>query len=328
MDLTQEQLKQKVEMCMRQLHHPSFAYIKKYLNDRLITDDLIKFFEIGYGTFFGKRWITLPIKSIDGKYLFIKLRRDPKDDDNKNKFMFYPVGSKGTVFGAEELLKSDTIAVCEGEMDRILLHSRGVSAITSTLGAASFKKEWIFAFKNCKTVYIIFDKDEAGDKGAKRLGELILEEHPNVRVFQCFLPDELGDHGDVTDFFLKTDGNIDKLLYERSSPIKPKVIEQKKARTYSGENLNGEITDEDIANAKATDCKNFVDIVKSNYDTDQAHCVFGGGDHDKGNPSMCCYKGDKGFYSYCCGKGGDAIDLVREIEDLSFVEAVLYILKK
>ena len=42
MELTQEQFKEKVEMCKRQLNHPSFSYVKKYLNDRLITNELIE----------------------------------------------------------------------------------------------------------------------------------------------------------------------------------------------------------------------------------------------------------------------------------------------
>jgi len=327
MELTQEQLKEKVAMCKKQLQHPAFSYVKKYLNDRLITDSLIDEFDFGYGEFYGKRWIVLPIKSINGEYLFLKLRRDPKDENNPNKFMCYPRSIEGTVFGAEEFLSSDTIVVSEGEYDRILLYSRGVSCVTSTLGATGWKKEWMFAFKNCKKVFIILDRDSAGEKGAQRLGQMILEENPHVRVFQCTLPEEVGEHGDITDLFMKTPGNIDELLYERSVPIMPKKKEEKVHREYTGTS-NGEITDEDVKRAREANCKDFIQVARSSYETDWAHCPFGGANHDKGNPSLCLYKGDKGYFCYSCGKGGDAIELVMSLNDIDFISAVKFINKK
>jgi len=327
MEITQEQLKEKVQLCQKQLQHPAFSYIKDYLRNRLITDDLMEYFEFGYGEFYGRRWIVLPIKSITGEYLFLKLRRDPKDESNKNKFMFYPTGIDGTVFGAEEFLSSDTIICCEGEMDRILLHSRGVSAVTSTIGASGWKKEWIFAFKNCKKVFIIFDIDSAGDKGAQKLGEMILEEHPQVRVFKCHLPEELGEHGDISDFFMKTPGNLDELLYERSVPIMPKKKEEKVHREYTGVS-NGEITEEDIKRAREANCKDFIQVARHSYSTAWAHCPFGGAGHDKGTPSLCLYEGEKGAYCYSCGFGGDAITLVQKLNDVDFVSAVNFINKK
>ena len=63
-NITQEQFTQIVENCHNQLF--KFPDIKKYLNDRLITDELIKDFELGYGEFYGSRWITIPVKDIKG----------------------------------------------------------------------------------------------------------------------------------------------------------------------------------------------------------------------------------------------------------------------
>ena len=332
-NITQEQFTQIVENCHNQLF--KFPDIKKYLNDRLITDELIKDFELGYGEFYGSRWITIPVKDIKGEYALIKLRKDPQDNKNPNKFMFYPIGGEGTLYGAECFLSGDTIILNEGEMDRILLMSRGVPAVTSTVGAVGFKKDWICAFKNIKKVYICFDRDEAGDKGAERVGQMILEEWNDIKVFKCVLPEVVGKGGDITDYLMKTDGDIDKLLYEMSYPIIAKEKKEKKYREYTNANSgngeytnanfgDGEITKENIEMARNTDCGSFLKIVRTGAGVSWALCPF----HNEKTPSLACYEGERGFFCYGCSAGGDAIDLVRELYKLNFVEAVKFIIKK
>ena len=322
-NITQEQFTQIVENCHNQLF--KFPDIKKYLNDRLITDELIKDFELGYGEFYGSRWITIPVKDIKGEYALIKLRKDPQDNKNPNKFKFYPIGGEGTLYGAECFLSGDTITLCEGEMDRMLLMSRGVPAVTSTVGAVGFKKDWICAFKNIKKVYICFDRDEAGDKGAERVGQMILEEWDDIKVFKCILPEVVGKGGDITDYLMKTDGDIDKLLYEMSYPIIAKEKKEKKYREYTNANSgNGEITKEDIENARNTDCKIFLKIERETHGVAWAVCPF----HNEKTPSFAAYEGDRGCWCYGCSFGGDAIDLVKKLYTLNFVEAVKFIIKK
>jgi len=322
-EITQQQFKQISTNCHNQLFN--FPHIKKYLNDRLITDELIKDFELGYGEFYGRRWITIPVKDINGEYALIKLRRDPQDNTNPNKFKFYPMGGSGTLYGSECFLSGETIALTEGEMDRILLMSRGVPTATSTVGATGFKKDWICAFKNIKKVYLCFDRDEAGDKGAERVGQMILEEWPDIKVFKCELPEIVGEHGDITDYLMKTDGNIDKLLYEMSYPIIAKEKKEKKYKEYINANSgNGEITKENIEMARNANCKDYVKVVRESVGTAWSICPF----HNEKTSSFCCYEGERGFFCYGCGKGGDAIDLVRELYQINFVEAVKFIIKK
>lgn len=324
MNKTPEQLKQTAEQCYKQLQLPQFAYIKKYLNSRYITNELIKDYQIGFGQFYNNLYITIPIKDINDNIILFKLRCDPTSN-NKVKYIAWPKGVDGTLFGAKELLNTDTIAICEGEFDKIILTSQGVSTITSTIGAQGWKTDWMFIFQNIKKVFIIFDNDSAGDKGAERLGNMILEKYNNIQVFKCDLPESVGDKGDITDLIKLGKGQIDvdKLLYESSFPMQLKIKQEEKQKEYKQGNYDGgSISKSDVERASKINCKKFVKIERESNGIAWAKCPF----VKENTASFACYPDGKGCYCYSCGFGGDAIELVRKLYNLSFVEAVKYIL--
>jgi len=88
-------------------------------------------------------------------------------------------------------------------------------------------------------------------------------------------------------------------------------------------NSNSKINDEMIERAKNANCSEFIEIKRKVGNKSWALCPF----HKEKTPSFCCYEGGKGFFCYGCNKGGDAITLVRELYNLSFVEAVTFINK-
>ena len=322
-----------VETCHSQIR--SFPHIIEYLHNRLITDDAINEFKLGYGQFYGNRWITIPIQSPLGHYSAIKLRRDPNDQTEQNKFKMYPMGHGVTLFGLKNLFdenlmpkKDLDIALAEGELDTILLTINGVYAITTTGGAGTFREDWIEVLQYCRRISIVYDLDDAGRKGAEKLSSLILNRFPKKEVFNIKLPEELGKGGDVTDFFKKYGTNVDMLMYELSERVKKPIIkysEYQEAIKPNGNYSGGDITKADIDRAANTDCEKFVKIVRKSYETSWAHCPFGCKDS---SPSMCNYKGDRGFYTYCCSNGGNVITLVQKLHNLSFKEADKFINSK
>ena len=46
-------------------------------NERLLLDEDIDDYELGYGEFYGKNWVTIPVRDQSGNVLFMKLRKDP-----------------------------------------------------------------------------------------------------------------------------------------------------------------------------------------------------------------------------------------------------------
>lgn len=206
-----------VEAC----HQALPVHIRQYLNNRGITDAVINEYKLGWSEFYNQWWITIPIKDFYGTYRFFKLRQDPNIGSDK---MTFPKGSpknpvEAQIYGWDMLkVKRESILICEGELDRLALLSRGVPAVTSTNGAMTFKEEWATSFEEIKKIYICYDNDDTGRKGAKMVAEKI--KHDGNEVFTVILPKEVGESGDITDYLVKLKGNPDDLFttYAKSYP--------------------------------------------------------------------------------------------------------------
>ena len=86
------------------------------------------------------------------------------------------------------------IFITEGEIDGISLIQAGMENVVSgTTGAGSFDPEWIDQLKALKRVYIVYDSDEKGQKGARSLAK-------RLGYNRCFNV-ELPEDQDVNDFF-------------------------------------------------------------------------------------------------------------------------------
>lgn len=188
-------------------------HIRKYLNTRGINDEIIVEEKLGWGNFYGKNWITIPIKNIDGKYIFFKLRKDPEDVSHKIKYKFYPQGSEASIYGWDSIkARSSEIVICEGEFDRLILSKFNIPAITSTAGAATFNKEWFQHLRAFDDIYVAFDKDEAGEKGSERLISKLAENLPEACIYKITLPDRMTDGKDISDYFNLYSGNRDEFM--------------------------------------------------------------------------------------------------------------------
>lgn len=193
--------------------------IRQYLNARGVSDETITRFKLGYGTFYRKKWITIPIKDTFGNYAFFKLRQDPNFGDDK---ITYPKGVSAQLYDWETLTKpNNSLIICEGEMDRLLLESRGIAAVTSTHGAGTFKKEWAEHFSQFSNVFVCYDNDEAGKKGAERTAGMLAELNaPEAHIIH--LPEALGKGGDITDYFIKHGGTVEE-LFALATPYPEKI---------------------------------------------------------------------------------------------------------
>jgi hypothetical protein len=201
---------------VEQCHDDLPVGIRHYLNERGIMDEVINDHKLGYGSFYGGNYITIPISNDDG-YSFFKLRQDPNDGDSK---ITYPKG-EAQLYG-QYAGEGKNQVICEGELDALALISRGFYALTSTHGAMTFKEEWVDEnIKKAKAVYVCFDNDEAGKKGSERVLK-ILNTAGVKNIFCITLPKEVGDKGDITDYLIKLKLSPDDLFttYAKSYPDK------------------------------------------------------------------------------------------------------------
>lgn len=192
------------------MHQNLPNYCRMWLNERSIDDDFIDIFKLGYGEFYGKKWITIPVYGANDDLLFLKLRRDPAIEDG-DKYMVYPGGSSA-LFNAKWVIDEDEILITEGEFDCILASQWGIPAITSTAGASTFKDEWLAQLENTSKIYICLDNDKPGKDGTRKLVDRIHAKYPEKTVYNIALPDTVGEGGDLTDYFTRLNGNPDELL--------------------------------------------------------------------------------------------------------------------
>ena len=288
----------------------------KYLNGRGIPKDLIHKHLLGWN---GQR-ITIPIPGRQGRFSFFKLAKDPEDKTDSPK-MLSTRGAHAELFGWERVVsKPDQIIICEGEFDRLVLEGQGLVAVTSTGGALTFRPEWAEALRDIPNIFVCFDNDAAGRLGTQRVARLVLR----ARVVR--LPEEVGEGGDVTDFFVrvgKSREDFQKLL-EAAEPMPPK-------ETGPLPNLEGNLIpatpDEEVALLKSLVAiedligqsvalrrqgKNFI-----------GRCPF----HDDQHPSFVVYPATRSFYCFACRASGDAISFLMKTDDLSFPEALKVLLE-
>lgn len=186
---------------VQKLHAALPEEIRQWLiKERLLKPEIIEKAQIGYGEFYGKFWIVIPCLADNGEYI-LKLRKLPNDKSPGVRYIIYPRGAKHVMYGAEQLSdQPDEVVITEGELDRLVLESYGIYAVTGTGGVGTFKEEWVESFKSIKRIYICCDSDMPGEKGAVRIIKIFKKFLPDAEIYQILLP-KIDGVKDITDFF-------------------------------------------------------------------------------------------------------------------------------
>ena len=293
----------------RRFHRELPERIRAYLNARGIPDEMIDLNLIGWN---GWR-ITIPIFNRDGELVFFKQAKDPEDKNEGPKMIAWPKGHL-ELYGWENLKDNPSaIIICEGEFDRLVLEANGFKALTSTGGARAFRKEWAKELESTSDVYVCFDNDEAGKNGALRVGQII----PHAKIVE--LPDEVGEGGDVTDFFGRLGRSREdflKLLEEANTtppePEAPRFVPNTR-NAHSRERVERIKNDNPIVQV----VRRYVELRPSGQNL-VALCPF----HEDRIPSFTVYPSAGKFHCYGCGKRGDVISFLRYREGLNFNQAL------
>jgi DNA primase len=286
--------------------------IREYLHGRGIPDESIDLNLLGWN---GWR-INIPIFDRDGKLAFFKQAKDPEDKNDGPKMIAWPKGHL-ELYGWENLKgEPSQIIICEGEFDRLVLEANGFKAVTATGGARAFKKDWVKEFESIPEVYICYDNDKAGKAGALRVGRLI----SHAKIVE--LPSEIGDGGDVTDYFVRLGQSRDdflKLLQEAkpAPPPEPEIrrypLRTPKLDSASRDRVERVKNENPIAQVIGR----YVELRPSGHNL-VGLCPF----HEDHVPSFTVYQNTGKFHCYGCGKHGDVISFLRYKDGLSFSQAL------
>lgn len=335
---------------------PNNQEIIKYTKEHLLTQDLWT----KYNLWGGPDFIEIPIKDENGKRLFSKYRVF----GGKDKYR-YEKGSSMALFNADKITAGvSNVTIVEGEFDAMVLHefkndSRD-AVVSSTGGAGTWKEEWNKFLEN-KYVNILLDNDEAGMVGAFKVWEKIsisnkyvaislIETHKDIcqllyndkenyykHILGIFIGFSLYDFPkktwkeknavfkqmfsdlDVMEMSVNTQQVITYItafreflskIYHREKPIR------KMKKIWS----DSEITLEKIRSVPIT---NFIKFSHNGT----AQCIF----HTDSDPSMHYNPPNSKFPNtikcFSCGKFCGVVDVVMQLNNIGFSEAV-EILKK
>lgn len=181
-DETYEHNEERVAAYEQQLHSPAGAEHLAYLKDRRGLDlSTIKRFRLGAvlepapEDVPGTGRIAIPHINKRGCNV-IRFRALP--EQNASMKYWQPAGSAYGVYNVTEILTPrDMIAICEGEMDTMILNQIGVSAVGFP-GVESWSNYHARMFDGYATVIICADSDAAGEKFAARVAARV----PGPRV--------------------------------------------------------------------------------------------------------------------------------------------------
>lgn len=166
-----------------------------YLSQRGISEQTARMYRLGYvavppvrgdDEYVGRLSIPYVVKNntvVDIRYRAIGPGDEPKYKSRP--------GTQARLFGVTALLRdTDTIVLCEGEIDTITMNQMGVAAV-GVPGANAWKDHWRLLFADYDNIVVLCDGDQAGRDFGKRMAEKI----DNVQVVH------LPDGTDVNDLY-------------------------------------------------------------------------------------------------------------------------------
>ncbi len=290
--------------------------IRRHLNGRGISDEQIDAKLLGWS---GSR-ISIPVFGREGQVLFLRYAKAPADHSDSPKVMTPPLAPV-ELYGWEQLAKKPyRVVICEGEYDRLVLEAHRFAAVTSTAGAQTFRPEWARYFDDIRHVYICFDRDEAGEKAARKVQAIL----PRAVIVR--LPDEVGPSGDISDFFVrlgKTRDDFERLIGRA-------IFDDEEDRELAAERASEPENPPARHAYRATRIKAILPLqrIAARYTELLPSgprlvglCPF----HEDAVPSFTVYPDTNTYYCFGCGVHGDVITLIEEKESKTFAEALDYL---
>lgn len=146
--------------------NPARTAAAQWLVSRGLTDQTIADFKIGEYTRDGKTFAVFPYLR-DGEFVNAK-HRDVAD----KRGMRQEAGAEPCLFGWHLIdPRARSVAITEGEIDAMTLHQVGIPALSVNAGAGNhqwIENDWE-RLERFSEIFVCFDDDEAGQKGAKEV---------------------------------------------------------------------------------------------------------------------------------------------------------------
>lgn len=172
-----------------------------YLAGRGISEQVARQFQLGTivdpinGHENYKGWLSIPYFTATGVCVGMKFRRL---DDGKPKYGA-PLNQKSHLYNVTDILeKAKFIAVCEGELDAVILSGVCKIPAVGVPGVAAWKPYYSKLFNGWETIYVIGDNDvkEDGSNPGAEFARRVAQEVLNSQIVQ--LPSGM----DINEYYL------------------------------------------------------------------------------------------------------------------------------
>ena len=304
--------------------------------------------------------ISIPVYDINRKLLFHKYRRNPFVQNTDEPKYSYDRGAVSSLYNIQKPINPGPIFVVEGELDSLVLESFGINAVSSTGGSGTFKEEWADLLNSLPNdIYICYDRDMAGVKGALRVQQMI----PRAKI--VFFPFTLKGK-DVTDFFLqykmvdfmnivkeaeswylskdpeeipKTKKEIDEIIKKYKEEMEE--LQERKSRLNNQNRFTDHIDvmyetlekrveswksirkkDKDTPKLEGTDVMKAKQVPITNYLKFNSNGFAKCIFHNDDTPSLKYYKKSNMVHCFACQAHEDVIGVYKKLNNCNFKEAV------
>ncbi|MGI9121192.1 MAG: toprim domain-containing protein [Acidimicrobiales bacterium] len=178
------------------------ARLRYLLDERGLSERVVRRFRLGWNERQGR--YTLPVAGPDEKLANL---RSYKPNAKARKMI--PLRGRGGQLYPQPPRTSDAepVLVTEGEWDALVARSHGLTAVSGTLGAATWQPAWSAALAG-RSVAFVYDCDKAGRDGAAHAAESVRSLAMRVRVVDL----GLGPGEDLSDWFNVYQRTRDDLL--------------------------------------------------------------------------------------------------------------------
>jgi DNA primase len=163
---------------------PIFEYM---IDERKFDRQILKEWEIGYDD--QSKRITIPIRDHKGNLIGFKGRLwDSNDIGPKymilggDKYGFQPYHKSHYVFGMHKVCNLNTVVIVEGELNAIAMDQHGYEAI-GIAGSEFSGIQCGLITPRFKEAILFLDNDKAGEKGTKKVVEM-LSPYMHIKVVQ------------------------------------------------------------------------------------------------------------------------------------------------
>ncbi len=216
----------------RRLLKSPAARLALMTEERGLIAETLDRYQIGWD---GSRF-TIPVRDADGTFINVR-RYSPNPSPGSDKMLNLPRHGAAVLY-PEAVLRAEgdlPVLLCEGELDALLANQEAQGqfiAVTGTGGADTVPKD-LSALAG-REVFVAYDCDDAGQKGALAIAERLANVAASVRVLDLTrLGLEVGSKQDVTDLLLAREDAASALIAEIER-LRAEPQQQAHRRFHSG----------------------------------------------------------------------------------------------